>query len=341
VNKVSVVILNWNGLNYLKQFLPGIIKYSGLEGAEVIVADNGSTDSSAKYIEINFPVVKVIKLVNNYGFAGGYNRALRNINSKYYVLLNSDVEVTENWLQPITEFMDANPNVGASMPKMHGYGARGNFEYAGAAGGFVDKYGYPFCRGRIFNTIEKDSGQYEEICDIFWASGACMFVRAEAFWKAGGLDEKFFAHMEEIDLCWRLKWHGYEIKCLPEVVVYHIGGGSLPKENPRKTFLNFRNNLFMLYKNLPSNLLYKVFIFRIFLDLVAILHFIVNFRLIHSLAIIRAHANFYRNLSYLRTYRKSVAFLTQSDRPIPTLVNKNVAFEYFIKGKKTYKEIIN
>jgi hypothetical protein len=236
--------------------------------------------------------------------------------------------------------MDSNPKVGACMPKMHGHGARGNFEYAGAAGGFIDKFGYPFCRGRIFNTIEKDSGQYDEICDIFWASGACMFVRAEAFWKTGGFDEKFFAHMEEIDLCWRLKWHGYEIKCLPNIVVYHVGGGSLPKENPHKTFLNFRNNLFMLYKNLPRNLLYKVFIFRILLDIIAVLHYIVNFRLIHSLAIIRAHANFYRNLSYLRKYRSSAFFLTQNIEKMPELVNRNVVFEYFIKGKKTYKEII-
>jgi hypothetical protein len=341
VNKVSVVILNWNGLNYLKQFLPGVVKFSAIEGVEVVVADNGSSDSSVEFVETNFANVNVIRLGNNYGFAGGYNKALQNINSEYYVLLNSDVEVTENWLQPIIDFMDASPKVGACMPKMHGYGARGNFEYAGAAGGFIDKFGYPFCRGRIFDTIEKDTGQYDEICDIFWASGACMFVKAEAFWKTGGLDEKFFAHMEEIDLCWRLKWYGYEIKCLPNIVVYHVGGGSLPKENPRKTFLNFRNNLYMLYKNLPGNILLQVFLFRIFLDLIAALHYIVNFRLKHSWAIIRAHSNFYRNLSYLRSYRKSAIYLKQKDRNIPELVNKNVVFEYFIKGKKTYKAIIS
>lgn len=341
MNKISIVILNWNGKKYLEQFMPFVIKYSNVPGAEIVVADNASSDGSVEFIQLNYPQTKLIKLDRNLGFALGYNESIKQLNAEYYVLLNSDVEVSENWIQPFIDLMDSNPDVGACMPKLLGYDDRSSFEYSGAAGGFIDKYGYPFCRGRVFTTIEKDLGQYNDACNVFWATGACMFLRAEAFRKAGGFDAEFFAHMEEIDLCWRMKWQGYKIVILPQIEVFHIGGGALPKENPQKTYLNFRNNLYLLYKNLPSDKLYKILIIRFLLDYLAAIYYIVNFQLKFFHAIIRAHINFCAKLSYLKLYRKSTSFLQKNENPFSEVLNKSVVVEYFIKKKKTFTKIIN
>nr|MBP8033086.1 glycosyltransferase family 2 protein [Bacteroidia bacterium] len=246
-SKVAVVILNWNGKPFLEKFLPTVLQYSS--GAQIIVADNQSSDDSVAFLKTQFPQVSVILNPSNDGFATGYNLALKQVKAEYYVLLNSDVEVTENWLQPIIKLMDENLKVAACQPKILDYNHPSKFEYAGAAGGFIDKYGYPFCRGRIFNVLEEDKAQYDTAKEVFWATGACMFVRAEAFWKVGGFDDDYFAHMEEIDVCWRMKNIGYQIYVEPSSKVYHVGGGTLNKLSPRKTFLNFRNNLTTLTKN--------------------------------------------------------------------------------------------
>lgn len=268
MDKIAVVILNWNGAGMLRRFLPGVVRYSVPE-VQVYVADNGSTDDSLALLAQEFPEVKVLMLGQNYGFADGYNRALDRVEAEYYVLLNSDVEVGEGWLLPLTRYMDGHPAVAACQPKLLSMADPHSFEYAGASGGFIDCYGYPFCRGRIMNTVETDRGQYDTARSIFWATGAALFIRRSAYWEAGGLDGRFFAHMEEIDLCWRLRSRGYGVVCIPESSVRHVGGGTLPKENPRKTFLNFRNNLLMLYKNLPDEDLHRVMRVRLLLDALA------------------------------------------------------------------------
>ena len=244
--KVSVVILNWNGCDMLRTFLPSVVRYSEGEGVEVCVADNGSTDTSVSLLQQEFPSVRTIVLDQNYGFADGYNWALQQVDAEYVVLLNSDVEVTEHWLEPMIAYLDAHPEVAACQPKIRSQRQKEYFEYAGAAGGFIDKYGYPFCRGRIMGVVEKDEGQYDTVIPVFWATGAALFIRHTDYVNVGGLDGRFFAHMEEIDLCWRLRSRNREIVCVPQSIVYHVGGATLKKENPRKTFLNFRNNLVML-----------------------------------------------------------------------------------------------
>lgn len=273
--KVAIVILNYNGASMLRRFLPGVIAASGPE-AQVIVADNASTDESVALMRSEFPSVALIELQENWGFAEGYNRALQSVEADYFVLLNSDVEVTDGWLAPMLEAMEADAAIAACQPKLRDYKRRTHFEYAGAAGGFIDRYGYPYCRGRIFDTIEEDRGQYDTTCDIFWATGAALMIRAEDFRAVGGLDGTFFAHMEEIDLCWRLRARGRRIVCVPESVVYHVGGATLNYKNPRKTFLNFRNNLLMLYKNLPHEELAGVMRVRTLLDYVAALKFLLS-----------------------------------------------------------------
>ena len=250
--KTAVVILNWNGRGFLEKFLPNVIEYtSTTTGAEVIVADNGSTDDSVKWLTANHPDTRLIKFNTNYGFTGGYNKALAEINAEYYVLLNSDIEVTPNWLEPLVQLMDSNPNIAACMPKLKAYHKKDYFEYAGAAGGFIDKYGYPFCRGRILDTIEKDTEQYDDAYEIFWATGASLMVRAGLYHAVKGLDEDFFAHMEEIDLCWRLQRIGYKIMCEPQSVVYHVREGALPNNSPRELFTICRDNWMTMYKKLP------------------------------------------------------------------------------------------
>ncbi|PNP92224.1 glycosyl transferase family 2 [Hoylesella timonensis] len=266
--KVAVVILNWNGEKMLAKYLPTLLQHLQ-ESVEVFVADNASTDGSVALLKEKFPTVKRILLDKNWGFAEGYNQALRQINATYYILLNSDIEVSSGWLSPLITWMDAHPETAACQPKLLSIRQRDYFEYAGACGGFIDKYGYPFCRGRVFDVVEKDEGQYDEVCPILWATGACLMIRATDYWRVGGLDGRFFAHNEEIDLCWRLRAMGREIYCVPESKVFHVGGGTLPKNNPMKTYLNFRNNLTMLYKNLEADELQHVMRVRWWLDYVA------------------------------------------------------------------------
>ena len=266
--KVAVVILNWNGEKMLAKYLPTLLQHLQ-ESVEVFVADNASTDGSVALLKEKFPTVKRILLDKNWGFAEGYNQALRQINATYYILLNSDIEVSSGWLSPLITWMDAHPETAACQPKLLSIRQRDYFEYAGACGGFIDKYGYPFCRGRVFDVVEKDEGQYDEVCPILWATGACLMIRATDYWKVGGLDGRFFAHNEEIDLCWRLRAMGRDIYCVPESKVFHVGGGTLPKNNPMKTYLNFRNNLTMLYKNLETDELQHVMRVRWWLDYVA------------------------------------------------------------------------
>lgn len=292
--KVSVVILNWNGREMLRRFLPSVVKYSKMEGVEICVADNASDDDSCAVLEREFPDIRLIRLDQNYGFAEGYNRALQQVDATYVVLLNSDVEVTEGWLSILTDYMDKHLHVAACQPKILSQQNKSYFEYAGAAGGFIDRYGYPFCRGRIFDCLEVDNGQYDEVIPIFWASGAAFMIRLDIYRKEGGLDSRFFAHMEEIDLCWRIRSRGYEIHCVPGSVVYHVGGGTLKKENPHKTFLNFRNNLLMLYKNLPDRELTKVMRVRWYLDNLAVIVFLLKGDWKNMYAIIKARKEYHR-----------------------------------------------
>ena len=289
--KVAVVILNWNGKRYLEQFLPVLIKYLP-DYAEIIIADNASSDDSVNFLKTHYPDIRVLEHERNEGFARGYNLAFEKVEAEYYCLLNSDIEVTEHWIEPIIEMMDANPKIAAVQPKLLSYSKRDEFEYAGAAGGYIDKYGYPFCRGRVFGNLEKDHGQYDTEADIFWASGAAMFVRSDVYRTMGGLDPDFFAHMEEIDFCWRIKNTGYKIKINPKSVVYHIGGGTLPKNNSYKTYLNFRNNLLLLHKNLPHDEGKRLLFIRRLLDTLAFGMALGKFHFKDAWAIVRAHRDF-------------------------------------------------
>lgn len=286
--KISVVILNWNGLSYLRRFLPLLVERSRLPGVEIVVADNASTDDSCAFVRETFPELKLITLDRNYGFAEGYNRALSLLEADYFILLNSDVEVAQAWLPPLIHYMEEHPDVAACQPKIRSLARPDRFEHAGASGGFLDRYGYPFCRGRIFTTLECDTGQYDTVIEIFWATGACLMIRSEDFRSAGGLDGDFFAHMEEIDLCWRLKNKGHKIVCVPQSVVFHVGGGALHAEHPRKTYLNFRNNLLLLYKNLPERSFRKVLLLRSLLDFLAALQLCFSGRPKNALSILRA-----------------------------------------------------
>ena len=290
--KVAVVVLNWNGKDWLEKFLPTLIKYS--QEATVFIADNASTDNSIRFTKKYFPQVEIIINKTNEGYSKGYNDALKKISAEYYVLINSDIKVTKNWLNPIIHLMDSEQNISACQPKLLDYNNTSKFEYAGASGGFIDNLGYPFCRGRIFQNIETDEQQYNDAIEIFWATGACLFVRSSHFWKVEGLDEDFFAHQEEIDLCWRLKNKGYKIMVEPKSVVYHVGGGTLQSNSPFKTYLNFRNNLCMLFKNLPINSLFVILPVRLFLDGIAAFTFLQqNKGIQHYLMITKAHFSFY------------------------------------------------
>ncbi len=336
--KTAVVILNWNGIEYLKMFLGSVVKHTLNEETSVYVADNGSTDDSVEWVSSNFKEVKLIISDKNRGFAGGYNMALKEINATYYLLLNSDIEVTENWLTPLTSFMDSNPDVASCQPKILSYNQRDHFEHAGAAGGFLDKYGYPFCRGRIFNITEKDTGQYDNISDVFWASGACSIVRSKAWKQCGGFDADFFAHMEEIDLCWRFSKAGYRVSYIPDSVVYHIGGGSLPYKSPFKTYLNFRNSLYLLYKNLPEKQLHTTIFKRKLMDGLAACFFLLNGSFKHISSVLKAHIDYYKALDLLKEKRKMVKKLEVNNSLLPVL-NKSIVFEFYVKGVKTYKSL--
>jgi GT2 family glycosyltransferase len=336
--KTAIVILNWNGLEFLKQFLQNVINYSVDNNTAIYIADNGSTDGSAEWVEENHKDVKLIRLEKNHGFAGGYNLALATIKSEYYILLNSDIEVTEGWLKPLVEFMDTNTDVASCQPKILSYNKKDHFEYAGAAGGYIDKYGYPFCRGRIFHKTERDTGQYNDTVDTFWTSGACMIVRATAWKKCGGLDGAFFAHMEEIDLCWRFHKAGYRVSCNPSSVVYHVGGGTLPYNSSLKTYLNFRNSLFMLYKNLPDDDLIKIIFRRKLLDGLAGILFLLKGKFGSFKSVLKAHRDFYKCDSILVDKREIVKKLEKKNFLIPVL-NKSIVFEFYAKGNTTYSSI--
>ena len=328
MTKTAVVILNYNGENYLKKFLPSVIAYS--EDAEIIVADNKSTDHSLSILAQEFPMVKTIELEENYGFAGGYNKALEQVHAPYVVLLNSDVEVTEGWLLPLVTFLDEQPDYAACQPKIKDYNDRSKFEYAGASGGFIDALGYPYCRGRIFDSIEQDHGQYDAPTNVFWTSGACMIIRNELYKKAGGLDSDFFAHMEEIDLCWRIHSLGYQLRAVPQSEVYHVGGGTLSKLNPTKTYLNFRNGLFMLIKNLPLIDVIARVPLRFLLDWVASVKFLLEGNRQHSVAVLRAHFRVMAQFTTMFKKRKRL------HRPMN---RKAIVFRYYLLSSKKFDEI--
>lgn len=334
MQKVAVVILNWNGEKFLKKFLPNIINNTVTPGVDVIIADNGSTDGSTLFLEENFPAIKIIKLDKNYGFASGYNLALKQVESEYFVLLNSDIDVPQGWLNPLVQFMDLNRSAAACMPKLLDYNRPTHFEYAGAAGGFIDLIGYPFCRGRILSNIEEDKGQYDTPLEIFWASGACLFIRSNAYWEAGGLDDDFFAHMEEIDLCWRLKNLGYSNWCVPSSKVFHVGGGTLPNNNPRKLYYNYRNSLFMLFKNLPRKSFYFILFTRLVLDGLSAIAYLLKGKISFFKAVFMAHISFWRSIGSLRTKRKSIKRVTEIQTS-----EKSILIEFFLLKKKTYSEL--
>lgn len=332
MSKTAVVILNWNGAQFLKQFLPSVCLHTP-EAAEIIVADNGSTDTSHDAVAA-FPRVKWLPLGENYGFAEGYNRALHEITADYYVLLNSDVEVTPNWLEPMTDFLDKHPEVAACQPKIKSYHQRSFFEHAGAAGGLIDALGYPYCRGRMFDHVEEDRGQYDQAARIFWASGACLCIRSQLYHETGGLDKDFFAHMEEIDLCWRLGCHGWAVFYVPESTVFHIGGGSLPKENPRKDYLNFRNNLLMLYKNLPPQQLRRVMMTRYWMDLAAALQALLSGKKATAKAIMQARKD-YSKMKQTPDFvvkRQTNLQAMRVQKPFG-IIRRSIVWDYYIRKK--------
>lgn len=335
-SKTSIVILNWNGSNMLKKFLPSVLACSA--NAEVVVADNASTDGSLDLLRSSFPEVRLIVLDRNYGFAEGYNKALEQVKAQYYVLLNSDVEVGEGWLQPLVAFLDKHADYCACQPKLRAYHAPDSFEYAGASGGFLDRYGYPFCRGRLFSTVEKDEGQYDAIADVLWATGACLVIRSDDYWRAGGLDARFFAHNEEIDLCWRLRLAGRRIACVPESTVWHVGGGTLPKSNPMKTYLNFRNNLTMLYKNLSEQELKKVMRVRRVLDYVAALQMLLTGKPGEMKAVIKARRDFAKWKPLFRQDRLLIQNSRKVDR-IAEIYPGSLLACYYLRGKKLFSQL--
>lgn len=336
MKKVAIVILNWNGAAMMRRFLPSVIEHSQ-DVADIVVADNASSDDSLQLLRDEFPTVRTIVLDKNYGFAEGYNRALKQVDNEYYMLLNSDVEVTEGWLDKLVEFMDAHPEAAACQPKLRAEHTRDMFEYAGASGGYLDRYGYPFCRGRIFDTVEKDHGQYDDVAEVLWATGAALMIRRADYWDAGALDGRFFAHCEEIDLCWRLCSFGRKIYCVPQSVVYHVGGGTLPKGNPMKTYLNFRNNLTMLYKNLPEQELRHVMRVRFWLDYVAAFK---------SLLLDRNWGEFSAVLRGRRAFKAWKKDFVEDRKRIQARrveasckmrKSYSILWMYYVKGKHTYK----
>lgn len=337
MERVAIVILNWNGAKMLTRFLPNVLDYSRKD-ATVYVADNASTDNSVELLKQHFPEVRLILLDKNWGFAEGYNKALDLIDAEYYVLLNSDVEVSHHWLSPLVEFMDNHPEAAACQPKLLSEKDRDSFEYAGACGGFLDKYGYPFCRGRIFDTVERDDGQYDYDVEVLWATGACFMIRASDFKLSGGFDARFFAHNEEIDLCWRLRLMGRKIFCIPDSFVFHVGGGTLPKNNPMKTYLNFRNNLLMLYKNLPENELHKVMRARMFLDYVAAFKSLVTGCFGDFKAIVKARKTFRKWLPDYVSVRKQIQQI-RKENDIAGIYNISVLWQYYVKGHKKFSDL--
>jgi GT2 family glycosyltransferase len=335
--EVAVVILNWNGRSLLEKYLPGVVEHSNAS-AEVILADNASTDDSVEYVRRNFPTVRIIQNEDNGGYSRGYNQALAQVDADFFVLLNSDIQVGAQWIEPVIEHMKRHRQLAACQPKIKDLRHPERFEYAGAAGGFIDKYGYPFCRGRLFTTLEKDTGQYDESCEIFWASGACLFVRSDAFKEVNGLDERLFSHMEEIDMCWRLKNRGYKIGYCADSEVLHLGGGTLEAGHPRKTYYNFRNNLYMVFKNLPREKLIPIIGVRLILDGVAGLKFLFGGQLRHVWPILRAHFSFYRHLGSLSKARRAQQ-MTSKRMKIYNAYKGSIALSYFLGGKKKFTDL--
>ncbi|MFK7050252.1 N-acetylglucosaminyl-diphospho-decaprenol L-rhamnosyltransferase [Flavobacterium columnare] len=327
MKKIAVVILNWNGQKLLEQFLPSVIQYS--PEATIYVADNNSNDNSISFVKEQFPHIKIIKNKDNFGYAKGYNEALKHVEEDIYALVNSDIEVTKNWLEPIEKLFDENPKIAIAQPKILDYKNKVMFEYAGAAGGFIDRYGFPFCRGRIFETLEQDNGQYDDVIDIFWATGACFFIRKEIFRELNGLDADFFAHQEEIDLCWRAFNKGYMIKYCGFSTVYHVGGATLKTGSPEKTFLNFRNSLWMMTKNLPTSQLIPILFVRMLLDGMAGIKFLVELKPKHFWAILRSHYYFYTNFS--KQFKKRSTNQKGNYYKINSIV-----YRYFIKNGKIF-----
>ncbi|MDY6297857.1 MAG: glycosyltransferase family 2 protein [Alloprevotella sp.] len=344
--RTAIVILNWNGEKMLRRFLPSVVKQCPHD-AIVVVADNGSTDHSLEVLRQDFPSVYVEKLKENFGFAEGYNRALSREEIgriteydylDYFVLLNSDVEVSADWLQPLTRFMDEHPDAAACQPKLRAEGQRDYFEYAGAAGGYLDRYGYPYCRGRVFSTVERDEGQYDTPAPVLWATGAALLIRRKDWEESGGLDGRFFAHMEEIDLCWRLRARGHDIFCIPQSVVYHVGGGTLNAGSPHKTFLNFRNNLFMLYKNLPERDLRPVMRMRCFLDYVAAAKMLLTDGPSHAAAVLRARREYKARRHEFRPQREENLRLS-TGKPIAEILPASLLWLYYARGRKTFARL--
>lgn len=333
MEKLAIVILNWNGCSLLEQFLPQLVQHTP-DWAKIIIADNASTDNSLSWLQTHYPDIRTIVNEKNFGFAEGYNRALQQIDAQYYCLLNSDIEVSPHWLDSIVQYMDTHADTGICQPKLLSYHERQKFEYAGAGGGYIDKYGYPFCRGRMFARTEKDLHQYDNICEIFWASGACMFVRGELYHQLGGLDPHFFAHMEEIDFCWRAKLKGVKIIYYPSSVVYHVGGATLPKQSARKTFLNFRNNMLLLYKNLPQNQLHHILACRLVLDLIAAISFLCQ-----------GHwGDFKAVFSARRAYRRMKGCYTRlrkehPPRKVGNIYQKSIVWQYYAKRITLFSDL--
>lgn len=336
--KIAVVILNWNGIDYLRQFLPAVIERSNIPDVEIIVADNASTDGSVEMMRVEFPKVRILVLDQNYGFAGGYNKALQQVEAEYFILLNSDVEVAHDWLKPLVQYMDTHPETAACQPKILSWYRKSHFEHAGASGGYIDFLGYPFCRGRVLAECEMDEGQYDDIREVFWATGACLMIRSAVFHAVGGLDDDFFAHMEEIDLCWRIKSRGMGIVCIPESKVFHVGGGTLNVESPRKTYLNFRNNLLLLYKNLPDSSLNHVLFVRWVLDYVAAFQLIVTGKPKNGLAVFSARRDFVRMKKDFEQKRAD-NLSSATVHAIPQVLNKSIIFSYYLKGIKKYSRL--
>jgi GT2 family glycosyltransferase len=332
----AIVILNWNGRKFLEQFLP-IVAANTCPGAEVIIADNASTDDSISYLREHHPGLRIITLDRNYGFAGGYNASLSQVKADYYVLLNSDVEVAPGWMEPIIRLLESDPTIGACQPKIRMFANKSSFEYAGAAGGWLDHLGYPFARGRVFDVCEIDSGQYDETEPIFWASGAALFIRANLYHQLGGLEGFFFAHQEEIDLCWRLQLAGYKVYCCPKSVVYHVGGGTLPKGNQRKVFLNFRNNLIMMAKNLPPEQWLWKLPLRFLLDSISAWKSLFAGEAIYFWAILEAHLAFFK---WLMVSRRKSLYPSKKRARLDGWYSGSIVWQYFIRGKKTFAEIV-
>lgn len=339
IKKVAIVILNWNGAKLMEEFLPLVIAYSPAELAEVVVADNGSTDNSIALLQEKFPSVRLIRLDQNYGFAEGYNQAIRQVDNEYTVMLNSDVEVTPGWLDAPLTALESDPSIAAAQPKIRAQRNKQYFEYAGAAGGYMDIYGYPFCRGRVLHIVEKDEGQYDTTVDILWATGACLFIRTAIYKEVGGLDAGFFAHQEEIDMCWRLRSRGYRLVCTPQSVVYHVGGATLSMESPRKTFLNFRNNLLMLYKNLSEKDLNHVMRIRFWLDYIAALKFLLCAHLANARAVYNARKAFFEmKPEYVAKRNENLKKTTLAT--IPELMRGSMIIGFYLKGKRRFTDIV-